>query len=479
MKRSITIACLFIVLHLLLFSCTPPENIRVLIKMMDKQEKYFNKEVCATFTVPDERKVEVHRYGSVDSIEEQLQNNPGKIALIKIPFEKSWSLVRKGKIKPLHAFLSVEEIREFNATYLFTFLGRQNNMQYFIPRKYETRIMVYRKSKVRHASDLWKVYKDTIDQCVKKYNGFGLPAGYILEDNPNLWDYYDIYVVGWIWARMEYGGAVKPRIAHRGKRYSGTSHRLIDRVFQCNGDSAAVASMQGNAVLDAFHWEAIYAAAHIYNPRMWREEWSGSGVWQGFAGEDVFLSFMTQLDCFSIHGTGQDGLEGFLSDPEDMGVATMPAGCSFELTENGTCKRKGIKTITTGGWFWGIPADTPDPKISYALARYLTDKQNQVQGCSRFGMLPVRKDVRNEMDSLFEAAWVRNVYAISYQQLVYNKSTVVPRHHRFHDIESIYLDAWFDIVAGGNWSENRDIPSRFYIQKVIEIKYIPHVGRIH
>lgn len=459
--------------------CTPVENLRVLIKMMDTQEKYFHEEVVSHFPLPDEQHIEILRYTHVDSLESVLQHYPGKISLIKVPFDKSWSLVRNGKIKPLHTFLTHEEIKEFNDTYLFTFLGRQHNVQYFIPRKYETRIMVYRKSKVKHAASLWQTFRDTISHCVKRCNGFGLPVSYMLEDNPNLWDYYDILVVGWIWARMEYNGKTGPRIAHRGKRYSGTSQRIIDRVFQCNGDSAAVVSMQGDAVLDAFHWEAVYAAAGIYNPRMWEEAWSGADVWQGFADDEVFLSFMTQLDCFSIHGTGRDGLEGFLKDADDMGVATMPAGCSFELSPQGEVMRKGRKSITTGGWWWAIPSDAPDPRRSYEIARYITSKQNQVQGCGRFGMLPVRKDVRAELDSLFTADWMKAIFDISYEQLIYNKSTVVPRHHRFDDIAREYLDAWYYIVVARNWSEKKDMPNRVYLQKVIDIKYAPQVRRIH
>ena len=176
----ICIGYFFSAILTLLVLCTPPENVRVLIKMMDKQEKYFHEELVSKFTIPDERRLEVIRYASVDSIDAELTKYPGKISLIKVPFEKSWSLVRQGKIKPLHAFLPPEEIKKFNDTYLFNFLGRQHNIQYFIPRKYETRIMVYRKSKVRHAAGLWKTFLDTINQCVKKCNGYGLPNGYVL-----------------------------------------------------------------------------------------------------------------------------------------------------------------------------------------------------------------------------------------------------------------------------------------------------------
>ncbi len=448
--------------------------------MMDNQKEYFKDDVVSFFKLPEGTgEIEILDYTSMDSIDFDLEKYPGKVLLVKIPFEKGWSLVKKGKIVPLNSFLSGAELQEFYNTYLFNFLGRQYNTQYFMPRKYETRIMVYLKSKVREAIGVWKVYRDSIDRHLKKINGFGLPQSYMLENDPNFWDYYDIFVVGWIWSHREYNGAVSPRIAHRGKRYLGTSHRLIDRAYQCGSDNAGVLSMQGDPVIDAFLWEAVYHASGIYNPKMWENKWSGSGIWQGFLEGEVFLSFMTQLDCFFIHGTGSDSLLGFLEKPEDMGVATMPGGCSFELSDSGTLLRKGTKMITTGGWWWGIPADAPDPRLSYNLARHITSKYNQIQGCGRFGMIPVRKDVREEMDSLFEKKWIQEVFDVSYRQLVYNKSTVVPSHAQFNKISNLYLDAWFDIVVNRNWSGNKKIPDRFYIKQILDIKYSPLAKRFN
>lgn len=468
-----------ILISVLLQSCNPPVKMKVLIRMMDNQKKYFKDDIVSFFKLPEETEIEVIDYNSMDSIDFEQEKYPGQILLVKIPFEKGWSLVKKDKILPLNSFLSVEELQEINDTYLFTFLGRHYNTQYFIPRKYETRIMVYLKSKVTEALGVWKVYSDSIDHDLKRLNGFGLPKSYSLERDPNSWDYYDIFVIGWIWSHRKYNGTISPRIAHRGKRYLGTSHRLVDRIYQCNGDDAAVTSMQGDPVIDVFHWEAVYQAAGIYNQKMIKDKWAGSDIWKGFSEGEIFLSFMTQLDCFFLHGTGSDSLLGFLENPDDMGVATMPSGCSFELSGNGTVLRKGRKMTTTGGWWWGIPKDSPDPKLSYNLARHITDKYNQTQGCRRFGMIPVRKDIREELDSLFEEKWVRSVFDASYRQLVYNKSTVIPSHTRFYTISNLYLDAWFDIVVDRNWSERRDVPDRFYIKQILDIKYIPIAKRFN
>ena len=134
-------------------------------------------------------------------------------------------------------------MKQFKSTFLLTSMGEYNNKQYVIPRKFETRVMVYCKSKVADALLNWRQYYNQIDLEMKRYNGYGLPATYVLETDPNEWDYFDIFVVGWVWAHTAYNGKTTPRIAHRGKWYSGTSLRLVDRIYQLEGDSAQIVTM--------------------------------------------------------------------------------------------------------------------------------------------------------------------------------------------------------------------------------------------
>lgn len=460
-----------ITLSLYSIGCAPKTSMQVLIKMMDSQEVYFKDKVVLGFGEKEKVDLEVVHYNNTDSIINELEKYSQKAGLIKIPFEKSKELIAKGVVKPLEDFLIEEDVKAFDETYMLTSLASSDGKHYLIPRKFETRLMVYRKSKVKEVIALWRKHKNDISEQLKMFNGFGLPANFIMEDDPNKWDYYDVYAAGWIWAHSLYNGKMGPKIAHRGKRYSGTSHRVIDRIFQCGGDSSNVITMTGDPVIDAFHWEAVYASGKIYNEKMWKDNWSGSGVWKGFKEGEVFLSFMTQLDCFFIHGTGQDGLDGFLDDPDDMGVAVMPEGCSVELDKNGMPIRKGRRAITTGGWWWGIPSNTPDPVKSYALAKHITSLENQVQGCSRFGMIPVRKDVLSDMNMLFGGDWISMIYNVSFQQLMLNKFTLVPTHSNYGKIAETYLDAWFDIVVSGNWSGNNGVPDPAYIRSLIKDKY--------
>lgn len=460
-------------LCLLLARCAPKTHMTVLIHMIDAQENFFTKEVLDGFEKEEKTELKVVHYSNVDSIDQELRTASGDVSLVKVPFDKGWSLVHEGLVKPLNAFLTDDELKEFHETYLLTSLGQLGGKQYYVPRKFETRIMVYRKSKVEEAVAVWRKHRETIDGEMKKFNGYGLPATYMLEEDPNQWDFFDVFVAGWIWAHTPYDGKTMPRVAHRGKYYSGTGLRLIDRSFQCGADSSGILTMSGNAVVDSYFWEAVYAAAGIFNPKMWEEKWSGSGVWEGFKSNEVFLSFMTQLDCFFIHGTGRDGLDGYLEDPDDMGVAVMPQGCSIELDSKGSIAREGTRAITTGGWWWGVPEKSPDPRASYRLARHITSTENQIQGCSRFGMIPVRKEILSDISMLFGGGWVSGIYDVSLRQLMNNKYTVLPYSPNFDQIRNLYIDAWFDIVVNHNWSQDREIPMRAHIAYLLKNTYSP------
>ncbi|MDD5673498.1 MAG: extracellular solute-binding protein [Chitinivibrionales bacterium] len=472
-------AIFFMCAAFLIAGCAAPPRMSVLIRMIKPQEDYFTNTIIADFNTTHHAAVSVVHYEQTDALEAEIKAAAPSVGLVKIPFDKCNTLIARGLLKPLDSILTPAELADFKKTYLLTSLGRSKDLQYLVPRKFETRLMVYSKSKVADAVASWRAFKDSIDAALKPCNGYGLPSTYMLKSDPNQWDFYDLFVVGWVWAHTVYDGVKCPRIANRGKRYSGTSLGVIDRVYSLKGDSTAMLRLQGDAVVDAFHWEALYAACNIYNKKMWTEAWSGTEIWKGFQSEEVFLSFMTQLDCFFIHGTGQDDLEGYLKVPDDLGVATMPAGCSVELDEHGMVRRAGCKSITTGGWWWGIPATTPHPRLSYELAMAITNTQNQIQESSRFGMIPVRKDILGDMSMLYGGGWITRIYEASLQQLIFNKYTTIPGNAHFDRIGGLYLDAWYDIVVDRNWSgKSLDFPNRAFIQKLLEEKYAPQAQKI-
>ncbi len=458
--------------------CKTPAHMHVLIHMIDAQEDYFSEELITEFQNEYDVEVTVHSYDNLDSLSREMSQYD-TVDLVKVPFGKTQGLIDKGKIVALDDFLSQEEVQKLNNTYLLLSFSRHDNKYYFIPRKFETRICVYSKSRVKDVLSRWRLHQTAIDSALALVNGDGLPAEYLLEEDPAQWDYFDIFVLGWVWAHTPYQDAMHGRIAHRGKMYSGTALRLIDRTFQCNGDSSAVMSMNDDAVTEAFYWEAVYSALGIYHPDMWKEGWSGKGVWEGFGRGEVFLSFMTQVDCFFLHGTTEKGMKGYFPKPGDMGVTVMPRACAVALDSMENSTMKGSRGITTGGWWWAIPAKAAAPVRSYGLARFITNRKNQIDGCSRFGMIPVRKDILSDLALMFGGGWITNIYNVSLQQLQYNEYTTLPSHPRFDRIMQLYLEACRDIIVDRNWGYG-DVPypERDYIARVLEKEYAPRATEI-
>lgn len=463
--------CFAAVLMVIDPGCAPTVPMTALVRMMPDQELYFKDRMLPPFEKLHHANIKVVHYENSDSIEYYMRMYSGTLGLVKVPFDNASSLVKKGLFKRLDSFLGPEELGRFKSEYLLTDLGTDHGKPCLIPRKFETRIMVYSKIRVAEVAGIWKQYDAEINKALKLYNGYGLPQNYALEPDPGEWDYYDFFAAGWIWAHQIYNGTVEGRIGLRGKRYSGTWLGIVDRVFQCNGDSASVVSMAGDPVVDAMQWEAVYASSGVYNAKMWEKGWSGADLWQGFAKGEVFLSFMTQLDCFYLHGTGRDNLAGYFGDPDDMGVALMPKGCSVELSPEREPVRKGRRSVTTGGWWWGIPAATPNPELSYRLATAITSTSSQIQECTRFGMIPVRKDVLGDITMMFGDGWIARIYEVSFRQLMENGNTALPAHPQIAKIGALYLDAWYDIVAGKNWSSDKSVPQREFIRNRLATVY--------
>ena len=471
---------IIIVLLAVAGACAAEGKLSIVTCMVKPQLLFFENEIIEPYARENHLTIEVINIPEIEDIEGFLRKRKNA-ALCMVPFGKAWSFVDKEIVQAVTPALSEQEERVFNEEYILTWLGKKGNDQYFLPRKYETRIMVYRKSKVAAALDVWKTgesLRDSVNSLVGKVNGTGLPRGYALEADPAEWDFFDVLVIGMVWKSMS-GSKMAGRIGHRAKHYSGTALRIIDRVYQCGGDSLTMLAMNGDAVIDAFTWEAVYASFGVYNSDMMKNRWSGSDLWAEFAHELIYLSFLTQIDCFFVHGNGDVRMAGALQSPQDLGFATMPKGCSIECRKDSTLKRTGTKAITNGGWWWAVPASCKDVRRSFKLFEHITSRENQLRECPTFGMIPVRSDVLKNDLLLVKSGWISDVFRTSYMQVKINNNFVVPAQGEFDAVSTLYLDAWKAIVCGGKWGEKRkNFPDRDFIGNYLGERYVSRANKI-
>jgi ABC-type glycerol-3-phosphate transport system substrate-binding protein len=433
----------------------------VLIRMMDIQDLWFREKI-REFEKENNVRINVVTFDQVEDVRQMIdlerKSGEKRIGLVKTALEMVYPLAEGDYLIPLDEIVEPLQLEKELGEYLpeAVRVGTIDGRTYYIPRKLETYLLFFLKSKVEDARDNWEKDRDKIDAILKQVNHYGLPAGYDLETDPSRWDYYDLLVLSYFWANKPYNDITIPRVAHRGKRYAGTVNELVTRIFQLGGDEQDILAMDSDPVADLFLWESFFVRNNLYHSGMWEQAWSGGDVWRAISSGEVFLCFLHQIDLFFVHGGSDPTMTGYLVDPSDLGVSIMPKGASLELTEAGLPQREGGHLSNLYGWWWGIPVTSPDPELSYKLARFITSRENQIKECSRFGMFPVRNDVLDDLVQAFDEEWKRQVFEVS--RLQFETGTKeLPRLRGWSQIGKNYLDAWYDISVKGNEIKTEEI----------------------
>ena len=455
-----------------------PTPITILIRMMDSQESWFKQNILREFEKENHSKVIIKRFRNERDLIEILKSErdrtkKGNVSLVKTPLHLTLLLYKEKFVKSYENILrdlkvSESEIQSWlQKTYdeydpvaleMSAFNTITGKKLFFLPRKLETRLIIYRKSKVTDAVKNWKKFKVQLDDIVKKENGYGLPKDYRLELDANRWDYYDLLVLGYYWKNTEYHGEKTARIVHRSKNYGGTILGIIDRALQLGASDADIYDMYSfsEAIVDVLHWEAIFRKYNLYYEGMWEGDGlTGSGIYESISENRVFLTWMHQLDSLLIFGSKKLGLRSFIKDRKDLGIAILPKGVSFELNHEGLPKRTGTRKAHTFGWFWGIPNNSPEPELALKLVEYITSHSSHLNECRNFFLIPVRKSVRNALTEVLNTDWKAQVYKKSIEQFEINGGRVVPRFKRLDDYEEFlhdYYDAFEEIVIKMRYS---------------------------
>ena len=473
-----------------------PTPITILIRMMESQDIWFQENIINEFEKQNRCKVILRRFGTDYELVEILRKEgeiwgKNNVSLVKTPLHLTLLLYKEGLVKTYEDTLSDLEFSkseidswlqkimdEFDPVALkfSRFSTITGEKLHFLPRKLDTRLMIYRKSKVADAVKNWHKFKSQINAILKRENGYGLPKNYNLESDVNKWDFYDLLVVGYYWANNEYDGEKTARIAHRSKNYSGTVIGLIDRASQFGASKEDICNMHksSDAIIDMLFWESIFRKYNLYCKGMWQEDgWYGYDIYMGIKNGNVYLAWMHQLDCMLIYGAEHLGIKGFLTEKEDLGVSIMPQGVSFELKKDGLPQRTGSRKAHTSGWFWGIPKNSPQPELAYKLAMFITSYEYHLEESRNFYLIPIRKRVRDTLKADLNAGWQAEVYTKSFEQFKINGDHLVPRFKTSADYKDFldnYYEAFEQIVIKKGYSpaESESRVDRNFIRQYLE-----------
>jgi ABC-type glycerol-3-phosphate transport system substrate-binding protein len=447
----------------------------ILIRMMDMQDRWFREELIPAFEKEEGCKITAVTFNNFPDIEvmADLEVKSGRktIGVIHTPMEEVYPMVAKEYMMPLADIVGKDQLQKDLAEYVDSGveIGKIDGVQYYIPRKLECNAFFYLKSQVADAVANWKSMKGEIDAMFKANNGYGLPAGFTLEADPNKWDWYDLAVVSYYWAHTPGDdGLTMARMAHRGKDYGGTTGELLTKIYQMGGDAKDVLSMDTDPVIDMFEWEAFYVHNGLYVSSMWEESWSGGGIWKGFAAGRVYAAFMHQIDAFFLHGGTAPDMAGYLVDPGDMATAIMPKGVSLELDAGGKPVREGGHRSNSSGWWWGVPKTSPDPQLSYKLIRFINSYEWHKKESSTFGMMPVLKEIYKDLGKAFPEDWMQGVFDTALAQFDAGvvKAPMVPN---WAGIAQNYRSAWYDVCTGKNYAADPSKgPDRSYMKQALK-----------
>lgn len=457
----------------------------LLVKMLPAQKNYLESEIIPNFEKAYNCKVRVQYYRSAADLKRILELDAKKskptISLVKTPFEATQQLVNYNLVQPFSNFKNNDDLEQDMAAYndMAKAMGIHKNDYYYIPRKLETRILFYRKSMVKDALSKYTKHKSRINKQLKTLNGYGLPNGYELEKDPNEWDFYDIYVVGNIWANEEYYNGYSGKIAHRGDNYEGTGLFFVDRAFQLGASSDDILAMRGDAVTETYLWELASAKSGIYNKGVWEDKWRGKNIYNAIKDGKCFMAWFQQIDCFNVHGwEGDPQMPTYLEDPSDLGLAIIPKAVSFSLDANGKPLFEGNRKITTGGWWWGVAEKAPKAELAYEFAKYITNRTWNAKESSNFGMIPVRKDLLLNIQETYGMGWVGDIYKTSVMQIkqqVADSIIIVPRSKKYPQINENYINAFNSIVSGP--AKNTEV-NKEAVRKLLDGNFVPKAKEI-
>ena len=344
---------------------------------------------------------------------------------------------------------------------------------HYVPATISTPLLFYSKRQLADAVVHWNEERARIDAALARENGQGLPDGYRLEDDPADWDTYDVAVVAAYWASRPWEGLTAPRVAHAAVG-DAAAHDLATFAYAQGAHSEDLLELDGVGLRDALAWESVFLREGWYHPAMAREQWQPRDLLTAAAQGQLFLGWLDSADLFRLHGTGAQGLEGFLREPADLGVSRVPRGVSLDL-ERGRVARAGDPNAAISGLWWGIPRSAPEKDLAFDLVEHLSDREFQVAWARTFGRLPARRDLLGEIDLVFEPEWQFAIARVAKHQAI-DRGRPLPAASRWRKNEAALVAAWREGCVGKHVTSALDLA--MLLRRKIQEQELPGaVGR--
>ena len=416
---------LLISISVFIFSCnrSTPKELVVLTNLVPAQQRYLQNEVLSKFEKLYKCKVRLVNYDDDDELEAILndENKSSEITLASIPLELTQSLAAANKITPMTDIVASHVLLFDVASYHYKFsdIGRIKGIYYYLPHRIEVPVLFYLKSKARDAIKKFDDYEVEINSVLKTMNGFGLPKNYVLEENSNEWDLYDIFVLGYIWKKENNPKDENGYVLAREMNNYSNLNMLCYNALALGATWDNIVNMSGDEVEEVFLWEMVMGNHKIFNSLSYGKNVSNADVYKAFGNGDAFMAYFSQKDCFNIlEGTDESSMIPYIFDASDVGITLVPMIVPFSLNKSGKLLSAPQRISAMRGYYWGIPKNAEDKELAYLLMQYLNNRVINTKESVRFGAIPVREDVLMNMQNIYDERWLGEGYTAALGQIM-------------------------------------------------------------
>jgi ABC-type glycerol-3-phosphate transport system substrate-binding protein len=395
------------------------ETLTVLTQSSDYSRRWLVQNVLAKFSEETGIDVELTHYADVGTISAELDElrEAGKVPdLIELPLFAGQAFAESGLVGPIEATAkragaTDEDVRRLRsrmvpqATTAADYLTIAGRRWFFLPRRLDGHVLVYRKDKVAYAASHWEPHVAAINERLATLGYPGLPGHYKLEADPRSWDFYDVLVAGYVWAQADRGNG---RVARRSFRYFGAVAELLDLAVALG---AAVNDLFGptHFMTEALEWERARTALGVYHPSMADHERgaSESTIVDLFAKGEIYLATMHPRYLREVlsaaDDSGHDSPQRDRATQGNLGVAPLPYGALLDSTDSGDAERPPppqTHRALIEGTLVGILKGSDQPAAAWKLASYLSSVQATGPEDETFFQLPLWKDAPEPSSAL-------------------------------------------------------------------------------
>lgn len=417
---------------------------KILLRASEPRAKWMQANELSEFSADHDVELEVVLARDFDDAHDKVDQeakHPTGMLLADINDEYADDL-RSGKaVRPISDGAEPEEVGTAMDEFLPEAVERckRDGKVWFVPKRAQVDIIAYLSPAIEDAYLHWEEYRSQIQAALKLANGVGLPADFELERNPESWDSYDLFVAGWTWAHRPARWAepvaasiapgatppapiARPRLAVRMGHNDDAVRDLVGAFYRHGLQRADELKKHAAApILDALQWRALMRKHHLYAPECETEAGCDAfAVNQLLHDRKIALAPVNQPDAFWIHGGARRDADRGMRAPGDLNFTVEPAGVSLEMDPKA---RRPLRTGRTWSFdeihLWALPAHSPDPRLAWQLALFLTQRGLQLRETEAEGMLPIRNDLRQNYPVVFRLDWMQRVLHASYRQIFF------------------------------------------------------------